>query len=64
MNMKETTRRGIFKVSVAIAAIIIAYLFALNGRYTFPQNNFVAVFDKWTCTTLFFDDDNGYTKAN
>lgn len=53
--------RGGVKFSVAVAAIILAYLFALNGRYSSIGEN-GALFDKWTRTLLVLDDNGDYIK--
>lgn len=39
---------------IAIALLIIAFLFALNGRYSFPVEGYV--FDKWSGESHYIDD--------
>lgn len=48
--MKNLT--SLIKIIIAIAAIIICYLFALNGRYSEDDNGFCM--DKWTKKGLYF----------
>ena len=45
MNAKE-----VVKCAIVFIALVIAYLFALNGRYT--KVDVDAHFDKWTKTIL------------
>lgn len=47
----------IIKIVIVIAAIIICYLFALNGRYSENYNGFCM--DKWTKKGLFFSKKTG-----
>lgn len=48
----------IIKLFVVIIALIIAYLFALNGRYTKIYDD-SAFFDKWTKKIIGFDEETG-----
>lgn len=41
------------KVSLAVFALIVAYLYALNGRYIHVEDD--VFFDKWTETMLFVE---------
>lgn len=60
MTSNKPDRRNIFvwmiKVSFLVLALIVAYLFALNGRYTHIGGD--EFFDKWTKTILVIDKFN------
>ncbi len=47
---KQTTILQVLKIFICICALILAYLFALNGRYTKEDDEYY--FDKWTKTIL------------
>lgn len=47
----------LIKIAIAIVAIIICYLFALNGRYSEDDNGFCM--DKWTKKGLYFSEETG-----
>lgn len=47
---KHITISQNLKILFCICALIIAYLFALNGRYTKEDDEYY--FDKWTKTIL------------
>lgn len=47
----------IIKSLISIAFLIIAYLFALNGRYSHAEQDLY--FDKWTKKALIFNPDTG-----
>ena len=47
----------IIKLLIAIAFLIIAYLFAQNGRYSHADQDLY--FDKWTNKALIFNPDTG-----
>lgn len=51
---------NLFKAVVIVAALIIAYLFALNGRY--HCENIVQIYDKWTRTCFVLDSEGDYNK--
>lgn len=51
---------NIFKAVVIVAALIIAYLFALNGRYLSFGN--APILDKWTRTFVVYDAVDGHLK--
>lgn len=53
--MKNTA--PLIKIVIAIAAIIICYLFALNGRYSQDDDGFCM--DKWTKKGLYFSEETG-----
>lgn len=53
---------NIFKAVVIVAALIIAYLFALNGRYHCNDGKVGLVYDKWTRTCLKLGVDGEYYK--
>lgn len=40
-------RCDVSKIILLTAAIIILYLFALNGRYTYTNHDSMVMFDKW-----------------
>lgn len=44
------------KLLLIICALFIAYLFALNGRYTKIYNNEPVFFDKWRTRVIVIDD--------
>ncbi len=46
-----TPRKDIFYKIMILAGLIIAFLFALNGRYE-PYYNSTVVFDKWKCKAI------------
>lgn len=54
MTSNKPDRRNVFvwmiKVSFLVLALIVAYLFALNGRYTHIGGD--EFFDKWTKTII------------
>lgn len=50
----------IFKAVVIILALILAYLFALNGRYLSFGN--APILDKWTRTFVVYDAVDGHLK--
>lgn len=52
----------IFKAVVIALALILAYLFALNGRYYCNEGEVDIVYDKWTRTCLILGDDGEYFK--
>ena len=60
MTSNKPDRRNVFvwmiKVSFLVLALIVAYLFALNGRYTHIGGD--EFFDKWTKTILVIDKFN------
>ena len=45
------------KVLFLVLMLVIAYLFALNGRYSHTDQDLY--FDKWTKQTLIFNPDTG-----
>lgn len=51
--LKNSFGRTISKVILFIAVLIIAYLFALNGRYM--QEDSEVYFDKWKCKLIFVE---------
>ncbi len=58
--MKEKTYKAV-KIVLFVVAILIAYLFALNGRYAFaPESD--RVLDKWSCRLRVFDSDGNQVK--
>lgn len=44
----------VLKILFCICALILAYLFALNGRYTKEDDEYY--FDKWTKTILVIEN--------
>ena len=50
---KNSFWRTTFKVILFIAVLILAYLFALNGRYM--QEDSEVYFDKWKCKLIFVE---------
>ena len=50
MRMKIATIHWFIKIIFLIAAITIAYLFALNGRYIKFDDDYF--FDKWRCKLI------------
>lgn len=51
---------NIFKIVVIILALILAYLFALNGRYLSFGN--APILDKWTRAFVVYDAVDGHLK--
>lgn len=73
MNLDKSTDKsynhaGRGKTLLTIVAIILAYLFALNGRYikmddrSFGEDG--AVFDKWTQNIFVIDNEGNYKKLS
>jgi hypothetical protein len=60
MSEKQTNNSMIFKAVVIILALILAYLFALNGRYLSFGN--APILDKWTRTFVVYDAVDGHLK--
>ena len=56
-KMKSNNIWGIIKVILICFALLIAYLFALNGRYHFNDE---VVFDKWNKTIGYIDYGSDY----
>jgi|GEM_PF-4115502 len=50
---KNSFWRTTSKVILFIAVLILAYLFALNGRYI--QEDSEVYFDKWKCKLIFVE---------
>lgn len=50
---RRTLTARTIKVSLAVFALIVAYLYALNGRYIHVEDD--VFFDKWTETMLFVE---------
>lgn len=44
------------KTAIILAALFIAYLFALNGRYRVINDKYMIFFDKWTKTVIEITD--------
>jgi len=49
MDQKENRHRALY--AIAVVALILGYLFALNGRYSFAPTNAIVI-DKWKRTYL------------
>ena len=44
------------KTIIILAALFIAYLFALNGRYSVINDKYMIFFDNWTKTVIEITD--------
>lgn len=55
ITMKEKTYKAA-KIAIFVVALLIAYLFALNGRYVYTESGNDYAFDRWTCRMFTFDE--------
>lgn len=56
-EQNKSVQKYTIKALVAIAILVFAYLFALNGRYSHAEK--ALYFDKWTKQALIFNPDTG-----